>query len=107
MHDTLNLGRFLETQMVESKGSKGEDVGLSTHSIDHEEHEAIVSWCSDFDVKASHLTKLPSPCDIPHYGITRAIEEIAGSPTLRKGQFVSEIKMRGSYKHDSICYAFK
>jgi hypothetical protein len=65
---------------------------IVTHSIDHQEHKAIVSWGSNFYVKASHLTKFPSSCDVPHYSITGAIKEVTGSPALSEGQFIPEME---------------
>lgn len=81
-------------------------VFICTHSIDHQQHQPIVSLCSNFYVQTSHLTQFPSPGDISHHGITRAIEVIAGSPTLSEGQFISEIKIQGSYEHYTLCCAF-
>lgn len=74
--------------ITESKGNKGDEDGIFTYPIDHQEHEAIVSWCSDFYVKASHLAKFPSPRDVPHHGIAGAIKEVTGGPALSEGQFV-------------------
>lgn len=67
---------------------------MFTHPVDHQKHEAVVSWCSNFDVETSHLAKFPSPRDVPHHRITRAIEEVAGSPALSEGQLIPETEHR-------------
>lgn len=69
-----------------------------TYSINHQKEKTIITWCSNFYIKTSHKTELPSALNILCQSITRTIKEIVDNSALGKGQFISNMKKKKDIK---------